>query len=193
MECRVQVLCACTLATCVGRVATSFGGDDGIEQSIVNGTTAAVAADIIARLEEVFVSLGKGIMVVAPDLADVPVGFVEALQTGYRQPVYTATIAHLLASDPKTVAEQKDEAAGHENALPAPCRRPASHARPSLLPPPSRYVVLFKGPDDRLDDLADMSYAFWNVDVFYLIVCRVFDSAVRRAVYGLWRDLSIYK
>lgn len=169
--------------------------------------TTVTVGGIISSLEKSSSSLGRGVMVVAihwsagggdgdgGSVADeeVPYGFLRTLQTRHEQPVYAADLDRLL-TDGRVQGTD-----GEDGALPEPCRRPDDRGHGSLIPLRSRYVVLFRGvaPPARNPDpfveLAHLNYTFWDVNVYYLIVVKDFDPAVRRMVYGVWRDLSIYK
>lgn len=158
--------------------------------------------------------------------ADVPRRVVRSLQTDHRQPVYTADVGHLVTIGRRLECNDKgcrgggggaggfgddvvdndgtdndhNVANAAEQAQPAACRQyvaadvDSGHAL--LLPPRSRYVVLYWGsspPPDQFVTLADLDYTFWKGNVYYLIVVHEFDPAVRRIVYGAWRNLTIYK
>lgn len=187
-------------------------GQGGLERQwhrLANDTTASVVCDIIAVLERSTSSLSKGVMVVTEDWSrapdDVPRLFLRTLHGRLEQPVYTADVRHLLTAgrppndtdgDPEN--GQAAAAAGHP--VPAPCRRPTAFAdrdgRALLLPLRSRYVVLFWGPGPPpgpLDALSALSYTFWDVNVYYVIVVPAFGRHVRRTVYNVWRKMSIYK
>lgn len=170
-----------------------------------NETT--MVCDIIAVLERSASSLSKGVMVVTEDWSrapdDVPRLFLHTLHDRLEQPVYTADVRHLLTDGrpPDDMDGDPENApASAERPLPAPCRRPTAFAdrdgRALLLPLRSRYVVLFWGPGPPpgpLDALFDLGYTFWDVNVYYLIVVPVFGRDVRRTVYGVWQNMSIYK
>lgn len=181
---------------------------DGSNSTVLYNITMTTVGGIISSFENSSSSLGKGVMVVAihwsrgsdggngsvVDEDDVPYGFLRNLQARYKQPVYAVDLHRLLADG------HSRDTDGGDGALPQPCRRPVDHGLGSLLPLRSRYVVLFRGiepPDwdpDPFVELAQLNYTFWDVDVYYLIVAvNGFDPAVRRMVYGIWRDLSIYK
>lgn len=205
-----------SVATVVGRLEPILYGSR--NNTVLYNITTTTVGSIILSFENSSTSLGKGVMVVAihwsrgggsggpngndggggngsfVDIDDVPYGFLRNLQARYKQPVYAADL-HRLLSDGRL--RDTDDGNG---ALPQPCRPPVDHGLGSLLPLRSRYVVLFRGivpPDwdpDPFVELAQLNYTFWNVDVYYLIVAiNGFDPAVRRMVYGVWRDLSIHK
>lgn len=190
----------------------------GRTRSIIGGgpqrtdTTATdTVADIISALERSSPSLSEGVMVVATgdvwsgDYGDdtPPRRLLRALQpSGRGQPVYTVDADRLLADGHHGAAtEDAVDAKGH--VLPAVCVRPAEPTHhgtaASLLPPRSRYVVLFRdGPvprptSDPFVKLASLNRTFWDTDVYYVIVVQQFDPAARQTVYAAWRDLSIYK
>lgn len=199
----------------VGRLEPiRYGGRN---STVLYNITSTTVGGIISSFENSSSSLGKGVIVVAihwsrgvgdgpngsdgnggngsvVDDDDVPYGFLKNLQERYMQPVYTADLQRLLSDG------HSRDTDGEDGVLPQPCRRPVEHGLGSLLPLRSRYVVLFRGivpPDwdpDPFVELAQLNYTFWDVDVYYLIVAvNGFDPAVRRMVYGVWRDLSIYK
>ncbi|CAH1716257.1 unnamed protein product [Aphis gossypii] len=203
-----------SVAAVVGRLETIRY--DGRNSTVLYNITTTVGG-IISSFENSSSSLGKGVMVVAIHWSrgvgdgpngsdgdggngsvvngdDVPYGFLRNLQTRYKQPVYAVDLHRLLSDGRSRDTDSRD------GSLPQPCRRPVDHGLGSLLPLRSRYVVLYRGivpPDwdpDPFVELAQLNYTFWDVDVYYLIVAvNGFDYAVRRMVYGVWRDLSIYK
>lgn len=204
-----------SVAAVVGRLEPiRYGGRN---STVLYNITTTTVGGIISSFENSSSSLGKGVMVVAIERSrgggggpngsdgdggngsvvdddDVPYGFLRNLQARYEQPVYAADL-HRLLSDGRS-----RDTDGGDGALPQPCRRPVDRGLGSLLPLRSRYVVLFRGivppnwDPDPFVELAQLNYTFWDVDVYYLIVAvNGFDPAVRRMVYGVWRDLSIYK
>jgi len=176
-------------ATGLGRLEPAVRTGDGGGPSAAWPT--ATVCETISALERRTPSLGKGVMVVATDWStdgDVPPAFLRTVQARDGQPVYAADVARLLA----------DGRRGDGAPPPGPCGRPAERGRASLLLPPSaRYVVLFRGrggpTPNPFRGLAGLNYTFWGGDVYYLIVAHDFDRTVRRMVYGVWRDLSVYK
>jgi len=206
------LLLTLSVAAVVGRLEPIRYSRNG---SVLYDMTTTTVGDIISSFENSSSSLGKGVMVVAirwsrsgggdgisggPNGSgdgvdeDVPYGFLRNLQSRYKQPVYAADLDRLLSDGRSRFTDREDDA------LPEPCRRPVNPGLGSLLPLKSRYVVLFRGivPSDRDPDpfveLVQLNYTFWDVDVYYLIVAvNGFDPAVRRMVYDVWRDLSIYK
>ncbi|CAI6368971.1 unnamed protein product [Macrosiphum euphorbiae] len=194
-----------TVTTIVGRL-------EPIRSSNLSGmqlytTTTTTVGGIISSIENGSSSLGRGVMVVAIHWSgrggrpggsgvddEVPYGFLRTLQARYEQPVYAVDLDRLLSDG------RPRDTDGEDGALPEPCRRPVDRGLGSLLPLRSRYVVLFRSiappawDPDPFVELAQLNYTFWDVDVYYLIVVdNGFDPAVRQMVYGLWRDLSIYK
>lgn len=217
---QVQLLLALTFSgAALGRLVpvhtgADCGGDDANDchpelstWSAMNDTLTAVATlvTIISLLEQSRSSLSKGVMVIATDWLGAngryPYAFLRTLQARHEQPVYTADIQHLLA-DGHRGNNVSDDGHSADNGLPIapPCRRPASADRRHsfLLPPRSRYVILFRGSgavaaQDQFAELSNMNYTFWDVDVYYLIVVPEFDSDLRRMIYGVWNNLSIFK
>lgn len=176
---------------------------------------ATMVCDIIAFLEQSASSLSKGVMVVATDWSgaadDMPKVFLRTLHGRLEQPVYAADVDHLLAdgrppneTDPRHGHDGENVGTAGRRPPPTPCRPPATFAdrdgggiRALLLPLRSQYVVLFWSDDDPppgpVDALSRLSYAFWDVNVYYLIAVPVFDRDVQRTVYSVWRNMSIYK
>lgn len=187
----LQILFAAFLATDTGKSDSAAAIGNDIAPQSINETMSAVVADIISRLEAVSPSLGKGVMVVASNGRDVPDGFPETVQTRCRQPVYMTATSYLsAAAPPGTTTERRDE---NGDALAPLCVPPASRQRHVLLPPPSRYVVLFRGLGDQFVRLVELNYTFWDVNVYYVIVSHDFDSTVQRFVRDLWRKFFMYK
>lgn len=193
------LLSTLTVTTTVGRLEPIRSS--GMQ---LNTTTTTTVGGIISSFENGSSSLGKGVMVVAIHWSgsgggdgvgdEVPFGFLRTLQARYKQPVYAVDLDRLLSDGRPRDTE------GRDGALPEPCRRPVDRGLSSMLPLRPRYVVLFRGiappawDPDPFVELAQLNYTFWDVDVYYLIVVdNGFDPAVRQMVYGLWRDLSIYK
>lgn len=180
-----MVLATTILATGLGRLEPPIiRRDDNNSNNDGGPSTAwptAVICDTISVLERSSSTVGEGVLVVAADWsADVPPEFLRTLQARQAQPVYAADVEHVLAD----VADRTPT---------APCSRPADRA--SMLPSNARYVVLFRGrgPPDPFDTLSEFGHAFWDVNAYYLIAAPDFDPAVRHMVYGVWRNLSIYK
>lgn len=174
-------------------------------------TTVATVVDIISLLERSSSSLSKGVMVVAANWTDAdgrfPYMFLRTLQARHEQPVYTADVKHLLENGHRKISGdyRPDEitvVAEDGSPVMPPCRRPAiaDHWHSFMLPPRSRYVVLFHGSSarsatvkDPFAELAKLNYTFWNADVYYLIVVPEFDLIIRQIIYGAWKSLFIYK
>jgi len=207
------LLSTLSVTSIIGRLESmrysGVSGDDQISDELYTTTTTTVGG-IISSLENSSSSLGRGVMVVAVHWSasgggldgsggsgvdvEVPYGFLRTLQARYEQPVYAVDLVRLLSDG------RPRDTDGGDGALPEPCRRPVDRGLASLIPLRSRYVVLFRGiappawEPDPFVELAHLNYTFWDVDVYYLIVVvHGFDPAVRRMVYGVWRDLSIYK
>jgi hypothetical protein len=189
----------------VGRLGPMrvIGGDDRLR---TDTTKTDTVVGIILALEQSATWLAEGVMIVATggvwsDDDDPPRRLLRALQSnGPEQPVYMVDIAHLLANvHHGTVTADVVDATGRW--LPAVCARPVSSPidTTSLLPPRSRYVILFRdgvGPwptHDSFNELISLNRTFWDTDVYYVIVVRQFDPAIRNIVYTAWRNLSIYK
>jgi len=200
------LLSTLSVTTTVGRLEPIRSNLSGMQ---LYTTTTTTVGGIISSIENGSSSLGRGVMVVAIHWSgsggrpggsgsgvddEVPYGFLRTLQARYKQPVYAVDLDRLLSD-----GRQRDTD-GEASSLPEPCRRPVDRGLGSLLPLRSRYVVLFRGiappaqDPDLFVELAQLNYTFWDVDVYYLIVVdNGFDPAVRQMVYGLWRDLYIYK
>lgn len=188
----------------LGPTGVTSGGDAG---SLADTAKTDTVAGIITALERSASSLSEGVMVVATGDVwsgedDAPSRLLRTLQpSGHEQPVYTVDVDHLLA-DGRHGTAPADTVDAVGRPLPAVCARPADpthQGTATLLPPQSRYVVLFRdGPGPRstpdpFGQLASLNRTFWDTDVYYVIVTRQFDPVARQTVYAAWRDLSIYK
>lgn len=205
-----QLLLLLTFSTTsLGRIEPTSYGDDIINgDPMIQSDGTATVCKIISLLEKKSSSLSKGVLVVAANWTDdVPHAFLRTLQARHDQPVYTVRLDRLLAEGRKLSEgwwpdhdgpgyNFDDRVRQTNRSLPVPCRRPIVRGPERfMLPLRSRYVVLFQGPGPLgpFAELADIKYTFWDVNVYYLFVARGFDQDLRKMVYGVWRNLAIYK